>query len=123
MYASNSEVHLHGFIDSDWDGSADDRKSTSGMCFNLGFAMISSTSRKQKSVALSTAGAKYIATCDACTEAVCLRKLVSGLFDQVLDSTVIYCDNQRSVKLSENPVFHDRLKQIKIKYYFLRDKV
>jgi hypothetical protein len=87
----------------------------------LGSAMISWASRKQKSVALNTA--EYIAACDACTEAVWLHKLVSGLFDQVLDSTVIYCDNQSCVKLSENPVFHDRSKHIEIKYYFLRDKV
>jgi hypothetical protein len=45
------------------------------------------------------------------------------LFDQVLDSTMIYCDNQSCVKLSENPVFHDRSKHIEIKYYFLCDKV
>jgi hypothetical protein len=114
-----SDVQLHGFTDSDWAGSADDRKSTSGMCFSLGSAMISWASRKQKSVALNTAEAEYIAACDACTEAVWLRKLVSGLFDQVLDSTVIYCDNQSCVKLSENPVFHDRSKHIEIKYYFL----
>ena len=49
--------------------------------------------------------------------------MVSGLFDQVLDSSVIYCDNQSCVKLSKNPVFHDRSKHIEIKYYFLRDKV
>jgi hypothetical protein len=41
----------------------------------------------------STTEAEYIAACDACTKAVWLRKLVYGLFDQVLDSTVIYCDN------------------------------
>jgi hypothetical protein len=54
---------------------------------------------------------------------VWLCKLVSGLFDQVLDSTVIYCDNQSCVKLSENPVFHDRSKHIEIEYYFLHDRV
>jgi hypothetical protein len=48
--------------------------------------------------------------------------MVSGLFDQVLDSTVIYCDNQSCVKISDNPVFHDRSKDIKIKYYFICDK-
>ena len=85
--------------------------------------MISWASRKQKSVALNTAKAEYIAACDACTEAIWLHKLVSGLFDQVLDSTVIYCDNQSCVKLSENPVFHDRSKHIEIKYYFIHDKV
>jgi len=36
---------------------------------------------------------------------------------------MIYSDNQSRVKLSENPVFHDRSKHIEIKYYFLRDKV
>jgi hypothetical protein len=45
-YASNSDVQLHGFTDSDWVGSADDRKSTFGVCFSLGFAVISWASRK-----------------------------------------------------------------------------
>jgi hypothetical protein len=99
-YASNSEVHLHGFTDSYWAGREDDRKSTYGMCYNLVYAMISWASRKQKYVALNTAEAEYIAAFDACTEAVWLCKLVSGLFDQVLDSTVIYCDNQSCVNLS-----------------------
>jgi hypothetical protein len=49
-YASNSDVQLHGFTDSNWAGSANDRKSTSGMCFSLGSTMISWASRKHKSV-------------------------------------------------------------------------
>jgi hypothetical protein len=85
--------------------------------------MISWISRKQKSVALNTAEAEYIATCDACTEAIWLCKLISGLFDQVSDSTVIFCDNQSCVKLSENPMFHDRSKHIEIKYYYIHDRV
>jgi hypothetical protein len=48
-------------------------------------------------------------------EAMGLLKLVFGLFDQVLNSIMIYCDNQSCVKLSENPVFHDRSKHIEIK--------
>jgi hypothetical protein len=87
------DIQLHGFIDSDWAGSADNRRSTSWICFSLIFSTISWASRKQKSVALNTAEEEYIAACDACTEAVWLCKSVYGLFDQVLDSTVIYCDN------------------------------
>ena len=52
-----------------------------------------------------------------------LRKLVFALSDQVLNSTVIYSDDQSYVKLSENLVFHDRSKHIEIKHYILRDKV
>jgi hypothetical protein len=63
-------------------------------------------------VALSTAD---IALSVAVCEAVWLRKLLTDLFDLEMDPTVIHCDNQSCVKLSENPVFHDRSKHIEIK--------
>ena len=82
------EIQLHGFIDLDWVGSEDDIRSASWICFSLRFSMISWASRKQNYVALNTTEAEYIAVVDACTEAVWLRKLVSEMFDQVLDSTI-----------------------------------
>jgi hypothetical protein len=81
-YTTSSDIQLHGFTDFDWAGSAEDKKSTSGMCFSLGSTIISWSSRKQKSVALSTTKAKYMAACEACTKAVWKRKLISDLFDQ-----------------------------------------
>ena len=80
-------------------------------------------SRKQKSVALSTAEAEYIAANMACFDSVWLRKLFSELFGHVLDTTVILCDNQSGIRLSENPVFHDRSKHIDIRYHFIREMV
>jgi hypothetical protein len=52
-----------------------------------------------------------------------LHKLVSGPSDQVLNSTMIYCNDQSHVKLSEKLVFHDKMKYIEIKHYILSDKV
>jgi hypothetical protein len=75
------DIQLHGFIDSYWVGSANDRRSASWICFRLSFGTISWDSRKHKFVAVTTAEAKHITTCDACMEAVWLCKLVSGLFD------------------------------------------
>ena len=40
-----------------------------------------------------------------------------------IDVTVIFCDNQSCVKLSKNPVFHDRSKHINLKYHYIRDIV
>jgi hypothetical protein len=74
-------------------------------------------------VALSTAEAEYIALCVAVRKAVWLRKLLADLFSHEMDSTVIHCDNQSCVKLSENPVFHDKSKHIEIKYHYLKDMV
>jgi hypothetical protein len=93
------------------------------MCFSLGSAMISWGNRKQKSIALSTTEAEYMVACEACTEVVWLRKLIFDLFDQTPESTIIYCDNQICIRLSEHPVFHERSKHIEIKYYFIQDKV
>ena len=71
----------------------------------------------------STAEAEYVVSCSAGCEAVWLRKLLSNLFDLQLDATCIYCDNQICVKLSKNPVFHDKSKHIEIKYHYIKDMV
>eukprot|EP00253_Pinus_taeda_P027261 PITA_27261 len=100
-----------------------ERRSTSGCCFSLHFSSISWMSRKQKSVALSTVEVEYIAaSMDSC-EIVWLRKLFSELFGHTLDTTMILCDNQSGICLSENPIFHDRSKHIDIRYQFIRDMV
>jgi len=46
---------------------------------------------------------------------------MSGLFNLELDTTVILCDNQSCIKMTENPVFHDRSKRIEIWYFYIRD--
>ena len=85
--------------------------------------MIAWRSRKQTSVALSTTEEEYIAACSASSEVVWLRKMLSGLFDLEMDATCIYCDNRNCIKLSENPVFHDKSKHIEIKYQYIHDMV
>ena len=72
--------------------------------------MTSWCSRKQKSVALSATEAEY----KAASTALCEEKM---------EATSILCDNQSCIKLSENPVFHDRSKHIDIKCHFMRDYV
>ena len=91
--------------------------------FSMGSAMVSCSSKKQGSVALSIAEAKYISASDASREAVWLRKLLFDLFDSSLDPIVINCDNQSCVKLLENPLFHDKSKHIEIRYHYVRDMV
>ena len=74
-------------------------------------------------MALSIAEAEYAVACLTRCEAVWLRKLPYDLFDLQLDATCIYCENQSCVKLSENTLFHDKSKHIKIKYHYIRDMV
>ena len=107
-YYGNHEYKLYGYTDVDWAKSILDRKSTSGGCYSLGSTMISCFSRKQSSVALSTAKSEYIAACSASCEAIWLQNLMSRLSNLDLDTTVILCDNQSCIKMREKPVFYDR---------------
>jgi hypothetical protein len=54
---------------------------------------------------------------------VWLINLLEVLFDLVLETTCISCDNQICMKLSENLVFHDKSKHIEIKYHYVWDLV
>ena len=74
-------------------------------------------------MALSTAKAEYVIAYSTSCEGVWLRKLLSDLFDLQLDATCIYYDNHSCVKLSDNPVFHDKSKHIEIKYHYIMDMV
>ena len=48
---------------------------------------------------------------------------MSGLFDLELDTTVILCDNQSCIKMTEYPVFHDKSKHIEMRYFYIWDMV
>ena len=122
-YIGDHDFRLYDYTDSDWALSVSDIKSTLGGCFSLGSAMISWLSRKQFSVALSITEAKYIAACSTSCEAIWLRKLLSSLFNPEMDATVILCDNQSCMMMTENPVFHDKTKHIEIRYFYIRDMV
>jgi hypothetical protein len=76
--------------------------------------MISWQSRKQSIISLNTSEAEYIAMCSTNCEAIWLHKLLTGLFHLEMEATTILCDNQSCIKMTENPVFHDRLKHIEI---------
>lgn len=56
---------LTGYVDSDWGGDIDDIKFRSGFIFKLLNGAISWESRKQKSVAISSTEAEYMALTEA----------------------------------------------------------
>ena len=121
---SKGGLNLTGYCDADW-GSSLGRKSISGYCFMLNDsgALISWRSCKQRSVALSTCEAEYIALTEAVKEAKFLRQLFADMTGNDQQNVVIHDDNQGAIKLAYNPVFHQRSKHIDIRYHFIRDEI
>ena len=114
---------MKGYSDADWAAQVNDRRSTSGYVFFLGGGPVSWQSKTQKSVALSTAEAEYMALSDASKECIHLKALLSSLGHTQDKPVIIYEDNQAAQKIAENPVLHDRTKHIDIRYHFVRELV
>ena len=74
-YNYSSDFKLVGYSDSDWAGSADAMRSTSGYSFSLGSGVFSWASTKQQTVAQSSAEAEYVAASMATSQAIWLRRI------------------------------------------------
>jgi len=121
-YHAEHDLTLTGHCDSDWANNPDDRRSVTGWVFHLSGGPISWASRVQRSVALSTVEAEYMAIADAARECLWLRSLLRELGHD-LPTTTIFEDNQGCIALSENAFTKKRSKHIDIRYHFVRECV
>ncbi|KAL0310316.1 UNVERIFIED_CONTAM: Retrovirus-related Pol polyprotein from transposon RE2 [Sesamum calycinum] len=76
-------------------GSVDEMKSTSGYTFSLGSGIFSWASKKQATVAQSSAEAEYIAAAATSNQATWLRRILEDMREKQEEPTTIYCDNKR----------------------------
>jgi hypothetical protein len=119
-YPKGSTFDLIGYSDSDYAGCKVDRKSTSGTCQFLGRSLVSWSSKKQTSVALSTAEAEYVAIGQCCAQLLWMRQTLRD-FGYNLSKVPLLCDNESAICMVDNPVEHIRTKHIDIRHHFLRD--
>ncbi|GJX66446.1 putative ribonuclease H-like domain-containing protein [Tanacetum coccineum] len=119
-YPKDSPFELVAYTDSDYIGASLDWKSTTGGCQFLGFRLISWQCKKQNVVANSTIEAEYIATSNCCGQVLWIQ-------NQLLDygynfmQTKIHIDNESTICIVKNPVFHSKTKHIEIRHQFIRD--
>ncbi|KAI5344111.1 hypothetical protein L3X38_011988 [Prunus dulcis] len=120
-YDKGKGAVLIGYCDSDWSGSEDDMRSTSGYAFNLGSGAFSWASIKQSSVALSTAEAEYMSAAEATAQAMWLRFVLSDFGEEQVEPTQLLCDNTSAIAISKNPVHNHKTRHINRRFHFIRD--
>ncbi|KAK8352758.1 hypothetical protein V6Z12_A05G114100 [Gossypium hirsutum] len=109
-----------GYVDSDFAGDLDKRRSTTGYLFTLAKAPVSWKSTLQSTVAVSTTEAEYMAVTEAVKEAIWLNGLLKDL--GVVQSHIsLYCDSQSAIHLAKNQVYHSRTTHIDVRYHFVRE--
>ncbi|GAA0153728.1 transmembrane signal receptor [Lithospermum erythrorhizon] len=119
LYFGNDELKIQGYVNADFGGEVDHRKSTTGYIFTVGNTSVSWMSQLQKIVALSTTEAEYVAITEASKEMIWLQGLLTELgFKQ--ENNVLYSDSQSAIHLAKNSAFHARTKHIGLRYHFIR---
>jgi hypothetical protein len=113
---------LQTFTDSDWASNAH-RKSISGYVVMLSGGAVAWSSKKQTTVALSTAEAEYIAATHAAKQILWQTQFLQELGIEQPVTAKMFSDNQATISISKNPEFHARTKHIDINLHFLRDLV
>ncbi|GJR24819.1 putative ribonuclease H-like domain-containing protein [Tanacetum coccineum] len=119
-YPKNSPFDLVAYTDSDYAGESLDKKSITGGCQFLGYRLISWQCKKQTVVANFITEAEYVAASSCYGQVLWIQ-------NQLLDCgynfmhTKIYIDNESTICIVKNPVFHSKTKHIKIRHHFIRD--
>nr|GEZ35833.1 copia protein [Tanacetum cinerariifolium] len=114
--------HYRAFADADHAGCQDTRRSTSGSFQFLEERLISWSSKRKKSAAISSTKAEYIPLSGYCAQILWIRSQLTdyGLgFNKIL----MYCDNKSVIALCCNNVQHSRSKHIDIRYHFIKEQV
>ncbi|PHU26198.1 Retrovirus-related Pol polyprotein from transposon TNT 1-94 [Capsicum chinense] len=111
---------LIGYVDSDFTGDRDKRRSLTGYVFTIGGCTISWKATLQTTVTLSTIETEYMAIIEAFKEAIWLKGLF-GELSKDLQITTVFCHSQSAIFLTKDQMFHERTKHIYVRYHFMRE--
>lgn len=119
-----SPCRLTGQCDASWANCTNTRRSYSGYLFSLSNGgAICWSSKLQRTPALSSTEAEYMACSATAQEAVWLRRLVKSLGMVVDEPTLICQDNMGAQALTQDTVYHSRTKHIDVRHHYVRQLV
>lgn len=118
---TKGNFEINGYADADWGSDVTDRKSYTGYVFMMCNGAISWKSQKQKTVAMSSAEAEYMAISETAKEAIHIKNFLKELKLKI--DIKMFNDNQSANLLTRDAVFHARSKHIDLRYHFVRDVI
>jgi len=120
-YKGGGSLQPHGYVDLDYAGCRDTRRSTEGNIFMVAGGPVSWECKRQDTVALSIVEAKFMAFSKATTQALWLSKYFDEVGLSINKPLTIYADNNSSIANSLNDKNHHRTKHIDVQHHFIKE--
>lgn len=122
-YCRDRSLNPFGYVDADFAGDSDTRRSTEGYVFFVAGGPVSWASKRQETVALSTVEAEYMAFTRAAQQALWLSKFIDEIGLTAERPTIIYAHNNGAIATTRNDKNHRRTKHIDVKHHFVKEKI
>jgi hypothetical protein len=116
-------IVLKAYVDSDFAGCIDTSRSTSGFVIFINNCVINFKSVVQKSTAMSSTEAEYVAAAQCASYISWFRAFLDELDHKQITPTRLFEDNEGVEALAKNPVKRSKARHIRRAYHFLREMV
>jgi hypothetical protein len=125
VFDGSKKFELYTFVDSDWAGDPNDRRSIAGYACFLGGCLVSYSSRKQPTVALSSTEGEYMACTEGSRDVMCHLGVLRQVGVEFEEPVAILMDNQSAIKIALNSAtaFSNRTKHIDTRHHWIRERV
>ncbi|GKD48356.1 putative ribonuclease H-like domain-containing protein [Tanacetum coccineum] len=120
-YSKDTSIALTAYADVDHVGCQDIRRSTYGSAQFLGDRLVSWSSKKQKSTAITSTEAEYIALTGCCAQILWMRSQLTD-YGFAFAKIPLYCDNKSAIARCCNNVQHSRSKHIDVSITLSKSK-
>ena len=122
-YSVDCSLSLTAYCDANWGTCRMSAKSLTSYCIFLGSSLVSWKTKKQKTVAKSSAEVEYRAMSATTSELEWLHQLLQDFYIVSPLPITMYCDNKAAMHIAANPIFHERTKELRIDYHYTREKL
>jgi hypothetical protein len=122
-YLRDTDITPTAFVDADYGGCRDSRRSTSGYVFTMAGGPVTWSSKRQSTVALSTVEAEYVAMSRCAQQMVWMQAWLDEVTIDYTKPGVMKGDSRGAIALTKNTKDHGKVKHIDIRHHYIRELV
>ena len=123
LFKKGSEPSIVIDTDSDYAGSLDNSRSTSGYCSFIGGNLVTWRRKKQKEVSLSSSEAELRALKKGVSEGMWIKDILQDLCLLLSKGMTLYSDSKSAIAMAKNPVQHERTKHGRVARHYIKQSI